>query len=138
MNNNVYTVKVLGRDLQLNDIVLYDNQLFIVDIYDVHKHLCKLSNVDSTINWFHSCRKNKYYHRVTVGQPPDTTPHESEFTCAATDSDVESFIDIRAYWHMFSFHVLYDWTIQCLVNNTQTPDVAATMSGVLLGDFYYE
>lgn len=97
MNNSVYTTKVLGRELMVNDIVVYNNELFIVDILDnsTRRLLC-------TFNGFmmkreHNVVNDQYYHRVTVGQPPNTLPYKSEPTIAATNSDIESFIDARAY-----------------------------------------
>lgn len=97
MNNNVYTTKVLGRDLMLNDIVVYNNELLIVDVRDnaTTRILCKFNSF--TIKREHNVVNANYYDRVTVSQPPDTIPYKSEPTCAATNSDIESFIDARAY-----------------------------------------
>lgn len=92
VNNNVYTVKVLGRDLKQSDVVLYNNDLYMVDAYSL-----VFINLYHQVQRQHTVISDMYYHRVTVGQPSATSPSKSKPTIAAINSDVESFIDIRAY-----------------------------------------
>lgn len=96
MSNNVYTVKVLGCDLKQDDVVVRNNKLHLVYVKDDRLLLSTLSP-EFELDRERDVVRDMWYSRVTVGEQPATSPSKSKPTIAATNSDVESFIDIRAY-----------------------------------------